>query len=140
MTPRPSPAVLAALIAIAALGACKKEVPPPPKIAFRVQSVDVGKAIGADKKVKTPLATFGRRDTIYAVVTSIGVTPKVTMVANWIDAKGKSFLADTQMLATTGPAVSEFHAIHTKGWTAGKYKVELLANGAPVGTKTYDVK
>ena len=103
MTCRPSSAIVAALVAIAALAACNKEVPPPPKIAFRVQAVDVGKAIGADKKLKTPLATFGRRDTIYAVVTSIGVTPKVTMVANWLDARGKSFLADTQMLATTGP-------------------------------------
>ena len=139
MTRHPSPVLTAALVAIAALAACKKE-PPPPKIAFRVQAVDVGKAIGADKKLKTPLATFGRRDTIYAVVTSVGVTPKVTMVAKWIDAKGKALITDSQTVATTGPAATEFHVYHMKGWPTGKYKVELLANGAPVGTKTYDVK
>ena len=140
MTRHPSPAIVATLVALAALGACKKEAPPPPKIAFRVQAVDVGKAIGADKKLKTSLVTFGRRDTIYAVVTSVGVTPKVTMVAKWIDAKGKALIADSQTVATTGPAATEFHVYHMKGWPAGKYKVELLANGAPVGTKTFNVK
>jgi hypothetical protein len=140
MTRRLSPAAAAALVAIVSLAACKKEPPPPPKIAFRVQSVDVGKAIGADKKLKTPLATFGRRDTIYAVVASVGVTPRVTMLAKWIDAKGKELATYSQTVATTGPASTEFNVHNTKGWTPGKYKVELLANGTPVGTKTYDVK
>ena len=137
--PRRPFVVINALVAISVLVACSKEVPPP-KIAFRVQAVDVGKAVGTDKKLKTPLATFGRKDTIYAVVTSVGVTPKVTMVAKWMDAKGKALIADSQTVATTGPATTEFHVYHMKGWPAGKYKVELMANGTPVGTKTYDVK
>ena len=140
MPRRPSPAIVITLVALVAFAACKKAPPPPPPIAFRVQAVDVGKAIGADKKLKTPLVLFGRRDTIYAVVTSVGVTPRVTMVAKWIDARGKALIADSQTVATTGPAATEFHVYHTKGWPAGKYKVEVLANGAPVGTKTYDVK
>ena len=63
-------------VVVIGMGACKKkEAPAPPAEAatpapapappaFAVQTIEVGKGIGADKRVTAPTASFGRRDTI----------------------------------------------------------------------------
>ena len=88
-----------------ALSACKRaETPPPPPPAaapaptpvpppapapFRVGSVDVGNAIGADKRVTVPSTTLAPGDTIYASVASTGAAPSVTLVARWSYGEGQ---------------------------------------------------
>jgi len=70
-----------ALLVSAALVSCAKKEPPPPEptavpvptvaptpVPFKVTSIDLGKSIGDDKKIKDAAATFGRKDTIYAAV------------------------------------------------------------------------
>ncbi len=136
MAPRFAPLAVAALV----LAACgKEEEPPKPKIGFRVQSVDLGKQIGANKRVLKPVTAFSPRDTIYAVVNSIGVSQRVTMVASWQDAKGTPLAEYTQIVAPTGPAATEFHVVHAKGFPAGKYQVALTANGTSLGVKPFEV-
>src|SRR5437763_1461545 len=84
-----------------ALSACKKkdETPPAPApevstapatseatpaaVPFKVDSVDLGKAIGPDKKVTDPATTFGTKDTIYASVATEGAAPSVKLHAKW---------------------------------------------------------
>ncbi len=130
------------LLAFAALAlvACEKEVEPPkPKIGFRVQTVDLGKSVGANKRVLKTTATFTPRDTIFAVVNSIGVSQRVTMVASWKDAKGATLAEYTQLVAPAGPAATEFHVVNAKGWPVGKYAVVLTANGTQVGNKPFEV-
>ncbi|MBI3792269.1 MAG: hypothetical protein HY275_15515 [Gemmatimonadetes bacterium] len=130
-----------AVLAACALAACGKEAEPPkPQIGFRVQSVDLGKSVGANKKVLKPATTFAPRDTIYAVVNSIGTSQRVTMVATWLDAKGGTLAEYTQLVAPTGPAATEFHVVHAKGFPVGKYAVTLTANGTPVANKPFEVK
>src|SRR5215472_5080977 len=83
--------ILAACLTLGGLGACNnnepsksapqaaapKPQPPPqaaaPQPAFRVTHVDLGNAIGPDKKVAAPSSTFRPNDTIYASVLSEGV-------------------------------------------------------------------
>ena len=128
-----------------ALSACKRaETPPPPPPAaarprrpapapapFRVSSVDVGNAIGADKRVTSPSATLAPSDTIYASVASTGAAPSVKLVARWTYGdEGQLVSEQSQMIAPTGPANSEFHISKPDGWPAGNYKVEILADGA----------
>ena len=138
MRRRASIVFAAALLATAACG--KKEEPPKPALAFKVQSVDMGKSIGANKRIVKPATTFGPRDTIYAVINSVGVSKRVAMVATWKDGKGATIGEFTQALETNGPAATEFHLTHAKGWPVGKYSVLLTANGSAAGTKAYDVK
>jgi hypothetical protein len=140
-----------------ALSACKRaETPPspPPAIApapapaappapapFRVSSVDVGNAIGADKRVSVPSTTLATTDTIYASVASTGAAPSVTLVARWTYGdEGQLVNEETQTIAPTGPAYSEFHIAKPDGWPAGTYKVEILADGAAVASKQFEVE
>jgi len=140
-----------ALLAVFALGACsKKEAPPPPPtpvptsvptpVAFKVTSVDLGKSIGDDKRIKDAATTFGRHDTIYAAITTEGVSPKATLKARWtFGAKGTLVNEEARDIAPTGPAVTEFHIAKPSGWPPGKYKLEVSADGTTVSTKEFDV-
>jgi hypothetical protein len=140
-----------------ALSACKRaETPPPPPppaaapapapiappapAPFQVGSVDVGNAIGPDKRVTAPTTTFAPTDTIYASVSSTGVTLTVTLVARWTYGDGQLVNEQAQTIATTGPAISEFHISKPDGWPVGTYKVEILANGTSVASKSFEVK
>jgi hypothetical protein len=154
---------VAAVAAPLALGACKRSdttttapVPPapapsakvegppptaPPAAApFRVTSVEVGNAIGVDKRVTMPTATLAPGDTIYASVASDGVAPSVTLTARWTYEDGQVVDETEQTIAPNGPAASEFHIAKPDGWPAGRYQVEILADGRSVGTKQFVVR
>ncbi len=142
-----------ALVAAASLAACaKKEPPPPPPTAvpaptavptpvpFKVVSVDLGKSIGDDNKIKDAATTFGPKDTIYASVSTEGAAAKATLKARWTyGAKDKLVNEESRDIAPTGPAVTEFHVAKKSGWPAGKYKVEISADGTAAATKEFEV-
>jgi hypothetical protein len=158
MIPRFLVVTLAA--AVVALVACgKKEEPPkpvatpappppvqaPPVVApagVTVSAINVGKAIGADKKVAAATDTFGKDDTFYASIDTTGAGT-ATLRAKWTYHKGgKEALVkeDTQTIAPTGPATSEFHVSKPDGWPAGDYRVEVFAGDKSAGVKKFSVK
>jgi hypothetical protein len=130
---------------------CKKKEPPPPAEsaspapapappAFAVQGIELGKSIDADKKVSTPATTFGRKDTIYASVTTEGAAPSKTISAKWTFQDGQTVKEQQESIAPTGPAATEFH-ISKKGlWPVGKYKVVVSVDGSPSGSKDFEIK
>ena len=135
--------VMVAALAGAAV-ACKKAPPPPPPaapppVAFSVTGVTLGKAVAADKSVAQPLTTFGRKDTIYASVATVGTSASATLAAVWTFQTGQVVLADTQAIAPQGPAHTEFHISKPSGWPAGKYKVTISLDGAPAGAQDFEV-
>jgi len=113
---------------------------PPQPAPFSVTSISVGNAIGADKRVTSSATSFAPGDTIYVSVASDGAAPSVTLMARWIYGEDQLINESTQTIAPTGPTVSEFHVSKPDGWPAGTYKVEVVANGAPVGSQTFQVK
>jgi hypothetical protein len=123
--------------------ACKKAPPPPPAappaVAFSVTGVTLGKAVAADRSVAQPLTTFGRKDTIYASVATVGSSSSVTMAALWTFQTGQTVFADTQAIAPQGPAHTEFHISKPSGWPVGKYKVTISLDGAPAGAQDFEV-
>ena len=141
--------------------ACKQEAakppppPPPPAAApapapappsaastqpFRVSAIELGSAIGSDKRVSLAKTTFAPTDTIYASVATEGTGPNVMLVARWTYGdEGQLVKEDTLAIAPTGPATNEFHVSKPDGWPAGKYKVQITANGTPVGSKEFEV-
>jgi hypothetical protein len=142
-----------ALLAVVVLGACsKKEAPPPPPtpvpatpvptpVPFKVTSVDLGKSIGDDKRIKDAATTFGRKDTIYAAVSSEGVSTKTTLKAKWtFGAKATLVNEEARDIAPTGPTVTEFHIAKPSGWPVGKYTLEVSVDGSPVATKELEVQ
>lgn len=139
-------------LAVIGMPACKKkEAPAPPAEAaapapapappaFAVQTIEVGKAIGADKRVTALATTFGRRDTIYASVATEGAAPSKTISAKWTYQDGQVVKEQSESIAPTGPAATEFHISKPKPWPAGKYKVEIAVDGTPAGSKDFEIK
>lgn len=148
------PAATLAFVAVVALGACAKKEPPPPPptpvpaptaaptpVPFKVTSVDLGKSIGEDKKIKDAATTFGPKDTIFAAVSTEGAAAKASLKARWtFGAKNQLVNEETRDIAPTGPAVTEFHVAKGSGWPVGKYKVEVSADGTSAATKEFEVK
>ena len=112
---------------------------PQPQPAFRVTRVDLGNAIGADKKVVAPSLTFKPTDTIYASILSEGVASNAALAVRWTFEDGQVVDESTQNIAPSGPAATEFHIAKADGWPAGKYKIEVSANGKPAGVLQFTV-
>lgn len=145
-----------------ALSACKRsdtEVPAPappaaapaPEAAapaespaatpFRVAGLEVGNAVGPDKRITAPSATLAASEpTIYASVATDGTAERVTLTARWTYEDGQLVAETSQEIAPEGPAVTEFHIDRPGGWPAGPYQVEILADGRSLGTSRFEVR
>ena len=142
--------VLALGLAALATTGCKKDAPPPaqeeataPAAApaeFKVSGIEVGKGIGADKRVTAPASSFKPKDTIYVSVATDGAAPSKTITAKWTYENGQTVKEGSESIAPTGPASTEFHIAKPTGWPVGKYKVEIAVDGAPAGSKEFEVK
>jgi hypothetical protein len=148
-----SRAALCLLVAAALTtsGCGKKEAPKPAEAPapaqpapLAVATIDLGKAIGADRKVTAAAAAFGVHDTIYASVSTTGAGTNATLGAKWSFVKADGSLIDvnttSQSISPTGPVATEFHITNGKPWPKGKYRVEIQLNGASAGTKDFDVQ
>lgn len=138
-------AVLAAVL-LSAAGCQKKEEAPAPvaetpkATPFRVVSMDLGKQLDADKKVVSPTAIFGVRDTIYVAISSDGSDSAVTLRARWQFEDGQTVADDAQEMAPTGPAQTEFHIMKSTPWPKGKYTVEVFEDTTSAGKKEFVVQ
>ncbi len=148
--------ILAVCLALSA-GKKKDETPPAPApavstapttvettpaaVPFKVDSVDLGSAVGPDKKVTTPATTFGPKDTIYASVATEGAAPSVKLHAKWTFGDAGQVVKEEDLnIVPSGPAVNEFHISKASGFPVGKYHVEITADGTSAGTKDFEVK
>jgi hypothetical protein len=114
----------------------------PSNDAVRVTEVDLGRSIGADKRINDNAATddFGRNDTIFASVATDGNASGASLTARWTYQDGQVVDESSQTVAGSGPAVTEFHISKPDGWPVGKYKVEIRLNGQTVESKDFEVK
>jgi len=114
--------------------------PAPASTPFAVQTIEVGKHVGTDKRVSDPTTSFSPKDTIYASVVTEGQAPSKTIAARWTFGSGTLVKADSQTIAPSGTEATEFHIAKPSGWPAGKYKVEISVDGSPAGSKEFEVK
>lgn len=152
--------IASAAMVCLSLSACKKEAPPAPPVveaipapvvvepapvvaapSVSVASVDLGRAVGADKAISDPTTTFASNDTIYAAVATTGSVDGNSRIAvKWTYQTGDVVKEDSVDLALVGPAVTDFSISNPKAWPVGKYKVEVSLNGAVVQSKDFEVK
>ena len=156
-------AMLAAMIGSAALVGCKKKeepapmppaaetapapmpAPAPMAPTASVNSVDLGNAVGADMRVTAPMSTFAPKDTIYAAV-STGTSDPAASVTGKLGAKwthvdsNQTVHEETKDLTFAGDGVTDFQISKPDGWPIGKYKVEIMLDGAVVQTREFEVK
>ena len=146
----PLRASFAALIVAASLStACKKadnttpaaDSSPTmePAATLQVTTVDLGRAINAERRVTAGTDDFSSRDTIYASVATTG-SGNGTLAAHWTFEDGQVVEHSEQSVAATGPAVTEFHIAKSTPWPAGKYRVVISLNGREVSSKDFEVK
>ncbi len=105
-----------------------------------VTQIDLGRRIGADKQVTEAASEFRADDTIYAVVSTSGSAPSATLQARWTFQDGQTVGEQSETIALTGPAVTEFHISKPDGFPKGRYKVEILLNGASRRSREFTVE
>ena len=151
MSVRVTTCVLAAVAAVT-LGACRKSdearpadspaaaLPLPvdttPK-ALEVGDIDMGRHVGADKKISDKTDEFVPKDTIYAAVdTKNAGTGKLT--ARWNFEDGKVVHEESQTITPTGDATTSFFMVAPA--KVGKYTVHVMLNDVEVKSKEVTVK
>jgi hypothetical protein len=108
---------------------------------IKVSDIQVGKAVGSDKKVANQMTDFGVRDTMYVAVITDGAAKDAKVTAKWTFNGKQVVKQDSQTISPTGGEnVTEFHVDKKTAWPKGKYTVEVLLNGVSAGTKDLEVK
>jgi hypothetical protein len=141
------PGLVSLALAATVTFGCQKKAETPAPVAttpapapFHVTGIELGKSLTADTRIATPASTFGTRDTIYAVIASEGAAKSVTIEARWTFQDTILVAADSQMVAPTGPAWTEFHILKPTKWPVGSYAVEVSSGGTAAGRQTFSVK
>jgi hypothetical protein len=134
----------AALLIVLSLGlaACSRPAPSGGAATqgVRVTDVNLGRTLNADKTVADNTTSFRPIDTIYASVVTEGSSSSAALKARWTYQDGQLVDESVRTIAPTGKATTEFHVSKPDGWPTGKYKVEVSLDGAPAGTKDFEVK
>lgn len=107
---------------------------------FRVGSIELGNRIGADKRVLAAAESFAPGDTIYASIATQGEAQRVVLAARWSYEDGQTVAESSETVASLGPTVVEFHVAKPDGLPAGRYRVDVTANGEPAGTREFQVR
>jgi hypothetical protein len=129
------------LLAVAVLASSGCSVPRsafPPNAELKVVDVEVGRAVGADKRVTAPAGTFAPGDVIFASVVTDGEARRAVMSARWTY-QGALLEETAQKIAPDGTTVSEFHVFNPAGWAPGQYRVEILIDGRVVADRAFQV-
>jgi len=110
----------------------------------QVTTVELGNALGADKRVKAASTSFSAKDTIFASVVTEGGGAAAELVARWTFQDGQLVNETKRAIAPpatpTAVAVTEFSIQKPDGWPVGEYKVEISLDGKPVETRSFKVQ
>jgi hypothetical protein len=143
--------IVAALALAIGGAACKKAAPPappaPPPVdparvpaaEVKITEVQLGSALGADKRVAEAKTAFATKDTIFASVATEG-TGNTEVAAKWTFQDGQVVNETKKNLVLGGKEVTEFSIQKPDGWPAGTYKVEISLNGKPADSKSFTVQ
>jgi len=108
---------------------------------MRVTDIQVGKRIGADRRVVEPAKAFGTRDTVYASVTTEGAATDARLTATWMFNGTQGISEADEMISSSGGTnVSEFHIMKNTRWPAGSYTVDVKLNGVSAGTREFRIQ
>jgi hypothetical protein len=91
----------------------------------RISNVELGRRVGADRRIADETDTFSSRDTIYASIITNGSAPSATITARWTFEDGQVVKEDSRTIAPSGTEATEFHISKPSGWPKGKYKLTV---------------
>ena len=123
---------MAALFVTATLAAACAQQP------LKLNTIQLGRGLNADKTVNGFATRFKPTDTIYVAVLTDGAgSGKVK--ARWLYA-GRVVSEPERDVTYQGPAATEFHIQNTSGFPPGEYTVELFIDGKTVGSRSFRVE
>ena len=129
-----------AVLVVASMGcSTQRTTSPASESGLKVRDIEVGRAIGPDKRVTPAGGAFAPADTIYTSVVTEGKASRATLSARWTY-QGAVLQEMQQAITTDGKAVSEFHVFNPAGWAPGEYRVEILLDGRVVGDRAFRVE
>jgi hypothetical protein len=145
-----TPLIALSLVTLLVAGACRSKAdspsttgapPPTTAPALAVSVIDIGRTLNADKTIGDKTGTFKPTDTIYVSVGTNGASSGATLNARFTYGSDSQLVKEeSRQIAPSGAATTEFHIAKPDGWPEGEYKVEVSLNGAPAGTKSFEVK
>jgi hypothetical protein len=112
----------------------------PSSDGVQIADVSLGRNLSADKRVANATDTFSARDTIYASVHTTGSASNTNIGARWTFQDGQVVSENTQPIAPSGDAYTEFHISKPSGWPSGNYTLHVLVNGQEAQTKNFRVQ
>lgn len=131
------PAVAVCLALLAGAAACGQKASGR-TTDVAVTDIDLGRDLNQDRTVKDKADDFHASDVIYLSVGTKGAGP-ATLQTRWTFDGNQQVAEETRTINPTGPARTEFHMSKPSGLPSGRYRVELLINGAPGGSKEFEV-
>jgi hypothetical protein len=130
------------LLALFALAACSK---PPMPGDLQIADITTGRSLAPDGTIVEDARThmFWTTDTFYVSVKTEGSAQNVTMQARWTGPEGAS-AESSKTISPSGTTVTAFEASPAKNkdgrWPAGDYKLEILVNGTPQGSRDLNAR
>lgn len=107
---------------------------------FRIVSVLLGKAVGADKLVAADSEVFDAKDSIHASVLTTGAHQGLTISARWLGPDGSTIAETEQPLVPTAATATTFDISNPAGWPAGEYQLLIGINKRTLQTRRFEVR
>ncbi|HEV8453282.1 MAG TPA: hypothetical protein VGQ69_08345 [Gemmatimonadales bacterium] len=127
----------AALLLMAGCGSKAKVAGTPTN---KVNVIELGRSLNADRTVKDPTDIFQPTDTIYASVET-ETLGSAMLTARWTFEDGQTVDSTTQRVPASGGVIrSEFHVWKPGGWPVGKYHLQITLDSTVSGVKEFTVK
>jgi hypothetical protein len=104
---------------------------------LRVTSIQLGRAVNADRTIAGHTTRFGPRDTVYVSVVTTGVGSG-TIGVRWLY-RGRIVGEPKKDVSYKDVAATEFHLQSAGGFPLGDYTVEVFLDGHAVGTREFRV-
>ena len=124
--------VLAVVLGAAVAAACGPSEP------LRLTTLQLGRSLNPDNSVGTHTTRFKPDETVY--VSILSDDPGYgTITVQW-RLNGQVVSEATRDVSYTRAAATEFHLQNSGGFPPGRYRVDVLINGQPAGSREFRVE
>lgn len=121
-----------AAIVVVMMAACGPSEP------LRVSTLQLGRSLNPDNSVSAHTTRFKPDDTVYVSILS-DEPGYGTITIRWL-LHGQLVSEATREISYTRAAATEFHLQNSGGFPPGSYRVDVLINGEPAGSREFRVE
>lgn len=121
--------LFAALLAAVLTAACSQPI--------TVDTIQLGRSLNADQSIASQTTTFKPNETVYVSALN-SARGYGTLSVKWY--MGEQMLSEREKKVDfSGPGATEFNISSATGFPEGNYRVEVLLDGTPVGSRNFNV-